>query len=165
MVGYIYAIANRINNDTYIGQTVNAKKRHKQHFRELRINKHVNENLQDAFNQYGEKNFKFIIIEKCNIDDLTEREQFWINYYINHNFRLYNIKLHATDSRYKRKNKVDKQIQVYFIILTVIGFFVYVFHAIALMKNIKFNKHVYCIIVFGILILVFLWTFNYFGVI
>jgi len=83
----VYKIKNVINNKTYVGSSVNAKKRIYIHFNDLRKNKHCNKHLQKAFNKYGENNFISEIIETIDyIDDkkiLKHRllliEQKWID--------------------------------------------------------------------------------------
>ena len=77
----IYKIENLVNNKVYIGQAVNINNRWKGHLKELKHNNHTNRHLQNAWNKYGEENFKFDIIEECEEDKLTEREQYWIDYY------------------------------------------------------------------------------------
>lgn len=77
----IYAIKNRTNNKMYIGQSVNARKRKSYHLWLLRTNNHFNPKLQSAFNKYGEENFEFVILEKCNKDELDDKEIKYINRY------------------------------------------------------------------------------------
>lgn len=77
----IYCIENMINGKKYIGQTKDIDRRKYEHLRELKGNHHYNKYLQNAFNKYGVNNFKFYIIEKCNIDNLDEREMFYIKKY------------------------------------------------------------------------------------
>lgn len=77
----IYAIKNRINNKMYVGKSVNIKKRKSYHFWLLRTNNHFNPKLQSAFNKYGEENFEFVILEKCNKDELDDKEIKYINRY------------------------------------------------------------------------------------
>ena len=48
---------------------------------ELRHGKHPNIFLQRAFNKYGENNFKIECLEKCSIEFLADKEQFYINKY------------------------------------------------------------------------------------
>jgi group I intron endonuclease len=83
MISGIYCIENTVNNKKYIGKSVNIEKRFNQHKRELNKNNHKNRHLQYAWNKYGEKNFKFQIVEKCEKDNkkLTEREIYFISYY------------------------------------------------------------------------------------
>lgn len=61
----IYCIKNVLNNKKYIGSTLNFRFRLRNHFYELRKNKHGNIHLQNAFNKYGIKFFKFMILEEC----------------------------------------------------------------------------------------------------
>ena len=76
----IYAIENFINNKIYIGSAINVKSRFRQHRSDLNLNKHYNSLLQRAWNKYGERSFKFIILEEVkNQKDLVIREQYWIN--------------------------------------------------------------------------------------
>lgn len=82
MIG-IYKITNLINNKIYIGQSINIEKRWEEHRRSVNyINNHTyNYPLYRAIRRYGLNNFTFEIIEECNINELTEKEQYWINYY------------------------------------------------------------------------------------
>ena len=72
--GYIYEIVNLINFKKYIGQTINPRSRKIAHFAELRNLTHDNIYLQNAFNQYGEDNFDYFIIDTADsaeeLDDL-----------------------------------------------------------------------------------------------
>lgn len=61
----IYAIVNILNNKKYIGSTSNMRKRYRQHYNLLNKQIHPNCILQRAFNKYGEKHFKFLILETC----------------------------------------------------------------------------------------------------
>ena len=99
----IYRITNLKNNKVYIGQAVDIEKRLEGHKRNLRGNYHINKHLQNAWNKYGEENFKFEIIEECEEDKLTEREQYWIDYYggindiINYNLRDADMRGHLSE--------------------------------------------------------------------
>lgn len=59
----IYCIKNVITNSVYIGESTNIKKRAKQHYNMLKNNNHYNQSLQNDYNQYGEDNFEFIILQ------------------------------------------------------------------------------------------------------
>lgn len=81
-MAYIYCIENMANGKKYIGQTKRTfRDRKNQHIYHLKRNTHQNQHLQNAWNKYGEVNFRIDIIEKCNISSLDEREVFWINFY------------------------------------------------------------------------------------
>ena len=62
MVG-IYKIKNIINDKFYIGSSNNIHKRIKNHFMNLRLNKHINKILQNSYNKYGVECFTYEILE------------------------------------------------------------------------------------------------------
>lgn len=78
-VSGIYVIRNKKNNKVYIGSSFDIRKRTNAHKNDLRKGKHHNKYLQNSWNKYGERSFEFKILERCEIDMLLEREQFWIN--------------------------------------------------------------------------------------
>jgi predicted GIY-YIG superfamily endonuclease len=75
----IYKIQNLLNGKIYIGQSVDIEKRWSTHKAELKNNYHHNIHLQSAWNKYGENNFEFSIVEECIIDQLNQREIYWIS--------------------------------------------------------------------------------------
>ena len=78
----IYQIKNLENGKLYIGSAVDFKRRKRQHFFNLRHNKHKNSHLQNAWNKYGEEKFVFEIIERIEDKEiLTEKEDFYISLY------------------------------------------------------------------------------------
>ena len=74
----IYKIENLVNEKVYIGQAVNISRRWNEHKFHLKNNNHFNKHLQNAWNKYGEKNFKFEPIEECLEIELDEKEIYWI---------------------------------------------------------------------------------------
>lgn len=80
MIG-IYKIENLYNGKVYIGQSVNIENRWQSHIHALEINEHSNKHLQNSWNKYGSSVFIFTVLEECTEDKLTEREQYWIDYY------------------------------------------------------------------------------------
>ena len=79
MTSGIYAITNARDCKKYIGQSVNIQKRWNEHRHALEQNKHFNIHLQRAWNR-GDR-FEFSVIEECGINELNEREIYWIAYY------------------------------------------------------------------------------------
>lgn len=77
----VYKITNLINGKIYIGSSKNLRNRLWEHRALLRHNKHQNAHLQNAWNKYGEINFDYAILEKCNIEDQYTREQYYIDKY------------------------------------------------------------------------------------
>lgn len=81
MIG-IYKITNLINNKVYIGQSIDIEKRLKDHINGLNNHYGHNSHFQNAWDKYGEDNFKFEILEEvynCNL--LNEREIYYISYF------------------------------------------------------------------------------------
>ena len=79
----IYKITNKVNGKCYIGQAQDVYIRWNNH-RSCAFNKNAqnyNLILYRAFRKYGLDNFKFEIIEKCSLDELNEKEMYYINYY------------------------------------------------------------------------------------
>jgi len=97
--GIIYKITNLENNKIYIGQTLSHRKNHNRYrpFGHIgRFNDHISEAicntkpnqcsyLNQAIRKYGKEIFSVEELEKCNIEDLDEREK----YYIYHTKSLY----------------------------------------------------------------------------
>lgn len=74
MIG-IYKITNKINNKIYIGQSNNINRRKNEH----RSVKHeTNESLKKAYIKYGLENFDFQVLEECKLEELNDREKYWI---------------------------------------------------------------------------------------
>lgn len=82
MVG-IYKITNTINQKVYIGQSKQIEKRWMNH-RVAAFNQYdegYEYPLYRAIRKYGLENFQFSVLEECSIDNLNDREKYWINYY------------------------------------------------------------------------------------
>ena len=74
----IYMIQNKINGKLYIGQAVDIERRWVDHKRKLGKGCHGNKHLQTAWNKYGEDNFDFGVICKCDESQLNTMEQYYI---------------------------------------------------------------------------------------
>ena len=79
MIG-IYKIVNLINGKIYVGQSVDIIERWKQHgYKAFNSNeKAYNSAIHSAFRKYGLENFQLEILEECLIDELDEKERYWI---------------------------------------------------------------------------------------
>lgn len=76
----IYKIKNIINDNCYIGSSINIKNRTRIHKRYLLQNKHHSIILQRAYNKYKKENFVYEIIEIIdNKKELIKKEQYWID--------------------------------------------------------------------------------------
>jgi group I intron endonuclease len=107
----IYKIQNIINNKVYVGSAINLRKRKNNHLSDLRYNRHSSSHLQNAFNKYGEKTFKFVVLESVkNIIELEEREIFWIKKLKSHiNSNGYNARIFVTDNRNLKHSEETKK--------------------------------------------------------
>jgi group I intron endonuclease len=70
-----------IINNTYIGSSSNLNRRIWEHKWRLSNNKHVNKHFQNLYNKYGLENLLVEILEICTIDNLLNKEQYYINLY------------------------------------------------------------------------------------
>lgn len=77
MIG-IYGIHNTLTDTWYVGQSNDIDWRWYEHKSDLNANRHHNKHLQRAYNKYGRNAFVWSVLEECSIEQLDEREIFWI---------------------------------------------------------------------------------------
>jgi group I intron endonuclease len=75
----IYKITSKASGKIYVGCASNVRTRINGHLYDLRKEKHKNSYLQRAWTKYGEENFVFEMIEKCDITELHAKEHYWTN--------------------------------------------------------------------------------------
>jgi group I intron endonuclease len=75
----IYKIVNKVTNESYVGSSINLKKRKSDHFYLLKRGNHGNTHLQNSYKKYGHENFDFFIIEICETYECLDIEQKYIN--------------------------------------------------------------------------------------
>lgn len=75
----IYMLINSENNKRYVGSSKNLYDRLHQHFHNLKYNKHHSLHLQASYNKYGESNFEYEVLEFCDLENLYEREQYYLD--------------------------------------------------------------------------------------
>lgn len=78
----IYKITNIKNNMCYIGQAKNIDDRWKEHVKcGLGIDTPVGNKLYQAMKEIGPENFTFEVLETCPVEQLNEKEKFYIDLY------------------------------------------------------------------------------------
>ena len=97
----IYKITNLKNNLSYIGQTIDFHNRWLSHCRKEKDN---NFDLYQDMDELGLEYFKFEIIEKCNPEELDEREKYWIEYY-----DTFNLGYNRTTGGSNNKNDIETE--------------------------------------------------------
>lgn len=82
MNGFIYKITNDVNDKVYIGKTLlSIDKRLSEHKQDSCRDQKQTRPLYRAMNKYGCDKFHIELVEECPIDNLSEREIFWIDFY------------------------------------------------------------------------------------
>lgn len=75
----IYGIRCRPNGRWYVGASKNIYRRLNTHWSDLKCQINDERLLYRDARKYGRDEFEFFILEECLIDDLSHREQFWID--------------------------------------------------------------------------------------
>ena len=76
--GTIYLIENTVNGHKYVGQT-RVKLKNRLHLHYLESKKSTQRPLYRAINKHGIGKFKVSILEKCDIEELNDKERYWIS--------------------------------------------------------------------------------------
>ncbi len=78
----VYCILNVIDGKRYVGSSsVSLAGRIRSHREALRKGGHYNRYLQRAWNKYGAKAFRFLVLESCWPTYCIAQEQYWIDYF------------------------------------------------------------------------------------
>lgn len=73
----VYKILNTATGEFYIGASVNAEQRWSRHKSDLRLQRHKNRDLQDAWNAHGAAMFTFHILETLATATGLEAAEQW----------------------------------------------------------------------------------------
>ena len=103
----IYKVENKINGKIYIGQTIRTL--------EKRKSDHINDTFKgsslpfhNAIKKYGQYNFGWKILEECNsIEELNEKEEYWIRKLNTISPNGYNLRYGGKNSRLVKKLRID----------------------------------------------------------
>ena len=105
MIG-IYALENTVNGKIYIGQSIDIDKRIKEHFYKANNKNDISYNsaIHAAIRKYGKESFNCFVVEQCGLDELDNKEKYYINYYNSTTPNGYNILSGGQRSRRKLLN-------------------------------------------------------------
>ncbi len=104
----IYQIINVTNNKRYVGSSTDITgTRWSEHKGHLRNKIHSSAHLQNAWNKYGEEAFIFEIIEKCLFEELSTKEEYWIEKYQSWN-RVYGYNIQREINGHKKVSEETK---------------------------------------------------------
>jgi group I intron endonuclease len=110
----IYKITNKKNNKVYVGSSIELEKRKEKHFWMLKKGIHDNKFLQSSFDRDGIENFTFEIIEICDMNELVEKENFYILENNSNDMKFgYNLCLVSEDRRNKLSIGTKLQLSKY----------------------------------------------------
>lgn len=111
--GRIYIIRNTVNNKVYIGQTkVSLKLRFQNHLSAARNGKDYV--IGKAIRKYGEENFYIELLEECTIEELNDREKYWISYFNSTDNKLgYNMSIGSNVIRTTKELDKDLVINMF----------------------------------------------------
>lgn len=108
----IYGIYCLISDKIYVGSAINLHARYIRHKYYLKKGTHHSLKLQRAYNKYGVENFKMILLESSDTEELLDKELKWIT-----KFNSYHEGFNCTDVCKKPKDfklssvQVDKRVQ------------------------------------------------------
>lgn len=110
----IYGIHNKISNKWYIGQSQDIKDRNYHEKRNMRLgkfhNNKENPHFVNAIKKYGINAFEFVVIEHCPIDELDEKEIYYIKKYNSKSPNGYNLTNGGKSTRgYKHTEETRKK--------------------------------------------------------
>lgn len=99
----IYCITNTVDDRIYIGSTKCFYSRFYNHNRDFSLNRHNNPHFQNFVNKYGIDVLDYKIIEIIDFDLLLEREQYYLDNYIDFNKDFNICKIVGTPPNYNRQ--------------------------------------------------------------
>ena len=97
MIG-IYKITNQINRHSYIGLSTHIEDRWDYHKNPYNWEREKDKSLYQAINKYGIENFSFEILEECSLEELSEKEKFYVAKY-NTFYNGYNMTAGGEDNQ------------------------------------------------------------------
>lgn len=113
MVG-IYKFTNIKTGKSYIGQSVDIKRRYNHHKRLASLNESSPEYLfvNSQMRLYGFENFQFSVLEECQESELNEREKYYIEKYNTVYPHGYNFGRGGKSGAFNKIDSIDKVIEI-----------------------------------------------------
>jgi group I intron endonuclease len=87
----VYRLVNVVNKKCYVGSSTNVHYRLWRHRKQLNLDQHENQRLQNAWNKYGESSFLFRVLLFCDREQLLQKEQEMIDKYQSATEKGYNL--------------------------------------------------------------------------
>lgn len=111
--GRIYIIKNTVSDKVYVGQTkVSLKLRFQNHLSAARNGKDYI--IGKAIRKYGEDKFYIELLEECTVEELNEREKYWIAFFNSTDNRFgYNISIGGNVIRTTKELDKDMVIKLF----------------------------------------------------
>lgn len=111
--GRIYIIKNTVNDKVYVGQTkVSLKLRFQNHLSAARNGKDYI--IGKAIRKYGEDKFYIELLKECTVEELNEREKYWIAFFNSTDNRFgYNISIGGNVIRTTKELDKDMVIKLF----------------------------------------------------
>ena len=106
----IYKWTNKITNDIYIGQSIDLSKRLIKYFNLSYLKNRETLVISRALIKYGYSNFSLDILEYCDLANLTEREQYYMDKL---NPRYNTLKIAGSSSGHKLTEETKNKISLY----------------------------------------------------
>lgn len=111
----IYKLVNTINEQVYVGQSIDIEQRFKEHIGMLEGNKHHAYKLQEFYNKNkAKKGFKVtygIVEEIDNGKYLNAREKYYIDFYDAHKNGFNSIGLDGSPTHTKQRAKINRKVE------------------------------------------------------
>lgn len=111
--GRIYIIKNTVSDKVYVGQTkISLKLRFQNHLSAARNGKDYI--IGKAIRKYGEDKFYIELLEECTVEELNEREKYWIAFFNSTDNRFgYNISIGGNVIRTTKELDKDMVIKLF----------------------------------------------------